>query len=67
MRDKPLVQIANINDSDVKDFVVFDTETTGLYPYQDKIIELGAVRFRGGKPVDRFHSLVNPDKHIPEG
>ena len=25
--------------SDVRDFVVFDTETTGLYPYQDKIFD----------------------------
>ena len=62
---KQIVQTANIYDSDVKDFVVFDTETTGLYPYSDKIIELGAIRFRNGEPVDRFHSLINPGKHIP--
>ena len=60
-----LVQTANINDSDIRDFVAFDTETTGLYPGQDKIIEIGAVRFRDGVPVDRFHSLVDPERHIP--
>ena len=65
MNYKRFVQTANIYDSDVRDFVVFDTETTGLYPESEKIIEIGAVRFRDGVPVDRFHSLVNPEKHIP--
>ena len=65
MEEKRLVQTANIKDSDVSDFVVFDTETTGLYAGREKIIELGAVRFRDGRPVDRFYSLVNPEKHIP--
>ena len=60
-----LVQTANIQDSCVKDFVVFDTETTGLYPDSEKIIEIGAVRFRDGKEAERFHSFVNPGKHIP--
>ena len=55
-----LVQTANIQDSDVKDFVVFDTETTGLYPDSEKIIEIGAVRFRDGKEAERFHSFVRP-------
>ena len=64
MKEK-LVETANIYDSDVRDFVVFDTETTGLYPYNDRIIELGAVRFRDGRPVERFHSLVNPERRIP--
>ena len=60
-----LVQTASIKDSDIRDFVVFDTETTGLYPDCEKIIELGAVRFRNGEPVDRFQALVNPERHIP--
>ena len=65
MRDKPLVQTANINDSDVRDFVVFDTETTGLYPESERIIELGAVRFRDGEPTERFDTFVDPGTHIP--
>ena len=65
MEENRLVQPANIKDSDVRDFVVFDTETTGLYPDSEKIIEIGAVRFHNGEPVDTFHSLINPEKHIP--
>ena len=61
-----------VNTSSIRDaancssFVVFDTETTGLYPWRDKIIEIGAVRFRDGEPVEYFHSMVNPGIHIPE-
>lgn len=62
-----IVNTASIRDSECcKDFVVFDTETTGLYPWNDKIIEIGAARFRYGKPVARFDILVNPGIHIPQ-
>ena len=47
-------------------FVVFDTETTGLAPSKDRIIELGAVRFVDGEPIERFRTLVNPERPIPE-
>lgn len=47
------------------DFVVFDTETTGYTPSRDRIIELGAVRFSGGQPVERFSTLVDPERPIP--
>nr|WP_212505665.1 PolC-type DNA polymerase III [Anaerotalea alkaliphila] len=42
------------------DFVVFDLETTGLRAKKDAITEIGAVRIREGKIVDRFSSFVNP-------
>lgn len=50
----------------IKDFVAIDLETTGLSPYDNKIIELGAVRYRDGKPVDQYNTLINPGVHIPE-
>lgn len=47
------------------DFVVLDTETTGLRPGRDRIIELGAWRLRGELLSGQFHSLVNPERPVP--
>ena len=46
-------------------FVVFDIETTGFSPKNNKIIEIGAVRFEDGKITDRFSEFVNPETPIP--
>ncbi len=45
--------------------VALDLETTGLTPRLDRIIEVGAVRFRGGQTLERFESLVRPQVPIP--
>lgn len=46
-------------------FVVFDLETTGLYPEKGaRICEIGAVRYENGQEVDRFNSMVNPQVPI---
>jgi DNA polymerase III subunit epsilon len=47
------------------EFVVLDTETTGLRPGPDRVIELAGVRLRGGEAIDSFQSLVNPGRRIP--
>ena len=63
-----LVTTASIKDAEsCRSFVVFDTETTGLYPWRDKVIEIGAVRFRDGEPVETFHSMIDPEMHIVHG
>ncbi|MDO5038207.1 PolC-type DNA polymerase III [Clostridium sp.] len=46
-------------------YVVFDLETTGFSPKNDKIIEIGAVKIREGKIIDRFSEFVNPERNIP--
>ena len=50
-------------------FVAFDVETTGLDPLEEKIVEIGAVRFDGGKPgggmIGEYQQLVNPERPIP--
>ena len=46
-------------------FVVFDIETTGFSPIQNRIIEIGAVKVENGEITDRFSSFVNPDTPIP--
>ena len=47
------------------DFVVFDIETTGFSPVNNRIIEIGAVKVCGGEVVDRFSTFVNPQVPIP--
>ena len=47
-------------------WVAFDLETTGLNADRgDAIIEIGAVKFQGGKTLDTFERFVNPQRRIP--
>lgn len=47
-------------------FVVIDTETTGLDAHSDRIIDIGAVRLaRDLTPAERFSTLVNPGVAVP--
>ena len=46
-------------------FVVFDIETTGFSPINNRIIEIGAVKVDNGRIVDKFSAFVNPDVPIP--
>ncbi|MCM1096958.1 MAG: PolC-type DNA polymerase III [Ruminococcus flavefaciens] len=48
-----------------EDFVVFDIETTGFSPVNNRIIEIGAVKVCGGKITDRFSTFLNPQTPIP--
>ena len=51
----------------VKDYVVFDLETTGIYTNSDEVIEISGVKVQNGKVTEEFTSLVNPGRHIPKG
>lgn len=44
--------------------MVFDTETTGTNPKEDRVVELGVARFDGPR-VRRFPRRLNPDRPIP--
>ena len=58
--------VLNSKNQSIKDtYVVFDIETTGFSPKNDKIIEIGAVKVCDGKVIDRFSSFVNPERPIP--
>ena len=50
------------------EFVVFDTETTGLSAKRgDRIVSISAVRLKEGRIdlSDVFHEIVDPDRDIP--
>lgn len=48
-------------------YVVFDLETTGLYPNSgDSIIEIGAVKISNGVIVDRYDELIYPERELSE-
>lgn len=48
-------------------YAVFDTETTGLLPHKDEIVQIGAVRVLNGRivPGEIINQLVNPGMKIP--
>ncbi|WP_421701099.1 exonuclease domain-containing protein [Aliiroseovarius sp.] len=56
--DRPLSELT---------FVVFDTETTGLLPHKDEIVQIGAVRVLKGQivPGEVLDTLVDPGMKIP--
>ena len=58
--------VAHPGDQSLDDiYVVFDIETTGFSAINDRIIEIGAVKVRGGEIVDTYSAFVNPDIPIP--
>lgn len=48
------------------DYVVIDLETTGLSYNYEKIIELGAIKYKNNIEVARFNTLINPQMEISE-
>ena len=46
-------------------FVIFDTETTGFSPANDRLVEIGAVMVRDGKKLGEKTWLINPKRYIP--
>jgi DNA helicase-2/ATP-dependent DNA helicase PcrA len=44
--------------------IAIDTESTGLNPYQDQVIELAAVKFGRSGKVAEFHRYITPTKPV---
>lgn len=54
-----------IENKRITTFVCFDLETTGLSPEQDRIIEIGALKVKDGKVIDKFSEFINPGIPLP--
>ncbi|MHC6119218.1 PolC-type DNA polymerase III [Companilactobacillus sp. FL22-3] len=48
------------------EYVIFDTETTGLSAVYDSIIEIGATKMKNGEVIDRFDKFINPGHPLSE-
>ena len=63
--EAPMVTNPKDKKIDEEEFVVFDIETTGLNSHTNEIIEIGAVKIKAGRIVDRYSQLINPERPIP--
>lgn len=63
-RDDSLAISSPMEIQSLKDFIVLDTETTGLSKNVDKIVELCIIKIENNQPVEVFTTLLNPDRKI---
>lgn len=61
---KVMVESNTVDDLEAG-FIAIDFETTGLSPQADRIVEIGAVKFKGREAVDRLSMLINPGFPMP--
>ena len=53
------------NIDNINNYVVIDTETTGLNGKSDQIVELSAIKYINNEPVSIFETLIKPTCPIP--
>lgn len=59
-------KVRTLKSKTIPDCVIIDLETTGLNEIDDDIIEIGAIKIKDGKMIERFHKLIAIDHKIPE-
>ena len=50
----------------ISQYIALDTETTGLNPVKDRVLEIGAARVCDGKVWETFTTLIDTGVEIPE-
>jgi len=45
------------------EYLVIDTETTGLFS-RDRIVEIGAIAFKGNEILEEWSTLINPSRDV---
>lgn len=63
---QPMVQNPKDVLIDDETYIVFDLETMGLNSHKNEIIEIGAIKLKGRRIVDKYSQLINPKKKIPK-
>ncbi len=58
-----VIEFAKLADAG-DEFVIVDVETTGTDPKMADLVEIAAVKVKGGKITDRWSTLVNPGRPI---
>lgn len=70
LKNMPLYKMSSVRktipDFKLENFVVIDTETTGLYPAQHEILEISAIKFVDGNPMECMTTLLKPKQPIPD-
>ena len=49
-----------------QEVIFFDYETTGFDPKNERPVQIGAVKMKGGKVVERFNVFTNPEKELSD-
>lgn len=47
-------------------YVAFDTETSGAYPLGSEIVELGMVKWKNGKEIGAYQTLLKPSQPMSD-
>lgn len=61
-RDRKYIELKD--DSMPRDYIVFDTETTGLEPCSERIIEIGAIKYINHIKIDEYNQLIYPEMRV---
>ena len=47
------------------EYIIYDTETTGLNVFEDDIVQIAAIKIKEGEIVEKCNIILNTEKEIP--